>query len=203
MSILADNIKKRRRELKLTQEELATALGYTNRTTISKIESGKIDITLQKLRDIARVLGVTAGELAGPEGTLPDTDDLILIDNEQKIPIIGNVVCGEPVYEEEYFEGYVSTDINADFALIAHGDSMINADIKDGDIVFIKRQPIVDNGQIAVVAIDNEITMKRFYRYEKQIVLRPENPNYSEIVCTPHNEVYVYGKVVGIQRKVR
>ena len=91
-------------------------------------------------------------------------------------------------------------DINADFCLTAKGDSMINARIQDGDIVFIKEMPMVDNGEIAAVIIDDEATLKRVYYYpeKNKLVLQAENPKYEPWVYVNEelNEIRILGKAV-------
>ena len=126
----------------------------------------------------------------------------------QSLPVLGSVACGEPIFMAEEKEFYVdsTTAINADFVLIAKGDSMTGARINDGDIVFVHQQPEVENGEIAVVAIDDEATLKRFYKYSDDlIVLRAENPDYKDMVYTPedHKDVRVLGKAVAFQSDVK
>ncbi len=104
----------------------------------------------------------------------------------KRFPILGQIACGNPIFAEQNYETYVdaSADIKADFCLIAQGDSMIGARIQDGDVVFIRAQDIVDNGQIAAVIIDDEATLKRWYYYpeKSKLVLTPENPAYEPLV---------------------
>lgn len=99
------------------------------------------------------------------------------------------------------------TDIKADFCLIAKGDSMINARIMDGDIVFIKKQPMVENGEIAAVAIDDEATLKRFYKDESTgtVTLVAENPAYAPMVFTASSQknVYILGKAIAFQSNIK
>ena len=118
------------------------------------------------------------------------------------LPLLGNVACGEPIFADETRETYidVDSDIDADFCLTAKGDSMINARIFDGDILFVKTQPIVDNGEIAVVLIEDEATVKRVY-YDREnniITLVPENPMYKPMryVGEQLNNIRILGKVV-------
>ena len=103
----------------------------------------------------------------------------------KKFPLLGEIACGEPIFANEDRESYimVGTDIDADFCLKAKGDSMIGARILDGDIVFIKKTDIVDNSEIAAVAVDDEVLLKRFeYSKEENILaLHSENPRYSDI----------------------
>lgn len=113
-------------------------------------------------------------------------------------------------YEKsKFYIGSVSTDnlaqievpenINCDFTLLCKGDSMINARINDGDIVYIREQPQVENGEIAAVLIDNEATLKRVYIYKDKVVLQPENTKYSPLVYSKEemNEIRILGKAVG------
>lgn len=125
-----------------------------------------------------------------------------------KLPMLGKVACGEPIFADEDRESYimVGTDIGADFCLQCQGDSMINARIHDGDIVFVKKTDIVENGEIAVVIIDDEATLKRFFYYREQnlVILKPENPKYQDIILTGEqlNQVRVIGRAVAFQSDV-
>ena len=94
-----------------------------------------------------------------------------------------------------------NNDINADFCLKAKGDSMINARIFDGDIVFIRQQPTVNNGEIAAVIIDNEATLKRVYLYDNRLELRPENPTYPVLNYEGEqlDSIRIIGKAVAFQ----
>ena len=127
---------------------------------------------------------------------------------KKKIPILGNVACGEPIFAQEEYESFMDADADADvdFCLIAKGDSMINARIFDGDIVFVIKQDMVDNGEIAVVLIDDEATVKRVY-YDREngiVTLVPENPTHKPMRYTGEqlNHIRILGKVVSGQYKV-
>lgn len=120
------------------------------------------------------------------------------------IPIVGTVACGNPIYAEENILEYISVnaDDNVDFALYAQGDSMNNCKIDDGDTVFIRQQPIVENGELALVLIDDTATIKRFYDYGDKIVLRPDstNPEHKEQIYNKSEyNLYVQGKVIFIK----
>lgn len=136
-----------------------------------------------------------------------DFDNLYKID-KIKLPMLGTIACGEPIFTDEDRESYVmvGTEIRADFCLKCQGDSMINARIHDGDIVFIRKQDIVDNGEIVAVIIDDEATLKRFYYYKEQnmVILRPENSKYKDIILTGEQleRVKVLGKAVAFQSDV-
>ena len=122
--------------------------------------------------------------------------------------MLGNVACGEPIFANEEHETYIEADADvlADFCLTAKGDSMINARIFDGDILFVKSQDTVDDGEIAVVLIDNEATVKRVY-YDKEnniITLVPENPTHKPLRYTGEqlNQIRILGKVISGQYSV-
>ena len=126
----------------------------------------------------------------------------------RSLPMLGNVACGEPIFAEEDRDSYISVDddMDADFCLTAIGDSMINARIFDGDILFVKKCDIVDDGQIAVVLIEDEATVKRLYydRENNVITLVPENPTHKPMrfMGEQLNQIRVLGKVVSGQYKV-
>ena len=113
-----------------------------------------------------------------------------------------------PIYAEEEYESFaaVNSELDADFCLRASGDSMIGARIYDGDIVFIRSQDSVDNGEIAVVIIGEEATLKRVYYYpEKQkLVLSPENPKYEPLVFINEelDSIKIIGKAIAFQSAV-
>lgn len=125
----------------------------------------------------------------------------------KKIPLLGAVACGEPIYREEDEWIDVPEHVNADFCLKCEGDSMINARINNGDIVFIKACPQVDNGQIAAVSVDNEVTLKRVYYYpeKSKLILSPENPAFEPFVYTNEelNDIRILGRAVWFLSKVK
>lgn len=188
---IGERVKARRLELGLSVDEVADALGK-NRATIYRYESNEIEkLPTTVLEPLANVLGVSPGYLMGweHEGDVPallDAYDNISPIRLKKFPMLGEIACGEPIWCDEDKESYVMADmdINADFCLTAKGDSMINARINDGDIVFIRQMPIVDNGEIAAVIIDNEATLKRWYYYreDNKLMLVAENPKYPPLV---------------------
>lgn len=120
----------------------------------------------------------------------------------KRFPLLGEIACGEPIFADEDKESFVMADmdIRADFCLRAKGDSMINARINDGDLVFIREMPMVDNGDIAAVIIDDEATLKKVYYYpdKGKLVLYPENPDYEPFVYIGEelNTIRILGKAV-------
>ena len=207
---LYKNIKRRRQQLKMTQTDLALKMGYADKSMIAKIEKGNVDLPQSKILAFANALETTPGELMGwdYETEATETVDNIYKLDKIKLPFLGKVACGEPIFADEDRESYimVGTDIGADFCLQCQGDSMINARIHDGDIVFVKKTDIVENGEIAVVIIDDEATLKRFFYYREQnlVILKPENPKYQDIILTGEQltQVRVIGKAVAFQSDV-
>lgn len=207
---LYKNIKRRRQQLKMTQTDLALKMRYADKSMIAKIEKGNVDLPQSKILAFANALETTPGELMGwdYETEATETVDNIYKLDKIKLPFLGKVACGEPIFADEDRESYimVGTDIGADFCLQCQGDSMINARIHDGDIVFVKKTDIVENGEIAVVIIDDEATLKRFFYYREQnlVILKPENPKYQDIILTGEqlNQVRVIGRAVAFQSDV-
>lgn len=208
---MGDRIRKARLEKGLSQAELAELLGYKSRSSINKIEVEGRDIPRSSIVKFAQVLGVTPSYLMGWEEETSETDALEVLmekyDNIKPVklkrfPLLGEIACGEPIFAQEDRESCVMADmdINADFCLTAKGDSMINARINDGDIVFIKEMSMVDNGDIAAVIIDDEATLKKVYYYpdKGKLVLYPENPNYEPFIYVGEelNTIRILGKAV-------
>lgn len=206
MSDVGNLILKRRKELGLTLEEVGNAVGV-GKSTVKKWETGLIsNMRRDKIALLAKVLQIEPTNLIGD-----NTSDLFSqFDNispiqTQRLPLLGEIACGEPIFCDEDRESYVEvgTNIRADFCLRAKGDSMINARICDGDIVFIRQQPMVENGDIAAVVIDNEATLKRVY-FDKEngkLVLQAENPKYSPLVYIGEelNTIHILGKAIAFE----
>lgn len=203
-----ENIKALREQLGLSQEDLARKVGYTDRSSIAKIEAGRVDLSQSKISAFAAALGVTPAQLMGISTFGEDfPDNIIPLPEMRKIPLIGSIACGAPTLAEEHIEEYIDIpkNIHADFALTCKGDSMINARIFDGDIVYIRQQDTVDNGQIAAVLIDGDATLKRVKLLADRIILEPENPLYDPLVYRGEemNEVRILGKAVAFTSAVR
>lgn len=204
MSSIYERIKQRRNELGLTVEELANKMGYKDKSSISKIENGKADIPTSKVVAFAKALETTTAYLLGadiPVSSIPPGFEPL--PKMVKRPLVGSIACGEPITAEENIEDYVDVpeDAKCDFCLRCKGDSMIDAGIHDGDIVYIHIQPEVENGQIAAVRIDGEATLKRVFWDEQQQVLQlaPCNPSMPPMIFTGPvlDTVHVEGKAVG------
>lgn len=179
----------------------------TSRQTIHRYENGTIsNIPPEKIEGLARALGTTPSELMGwsDDTAIANTYPI----SKRRLPMLGEIACGEPIYATEERESYcmVGDGIDADFCLKAHGDSMIGARIYDGDIVFIRSQSTVENGEIAAVIIGDEATLKRIYYYpgEGKLILSPENPRYAPLVYVGGEleSIRIIGKAVAFQSRI-
>ena len=132
-----------------------------------------MDYLTGKTTEIKRFDSISSFDYSSIPGIMPPPKTV-------KRPRLGAIACGEPILAEENFDGYddVPEAIPCDFTLVCEGDSMINARIHDGDIVYIKQQPTVENGQIAAIMIDGETTLKRVYIDGDRLTTLPENPAY-------------------------
>lgn len=192
-----------------TIKPIAEATGVRfEKNDLSQYVSGKVEPSQPKLTVLSKALGVSETWLMG-------YDDLDAIINRhpdlhpfrkiRSVPILGTIACGTPIWAEENFEGYVGIDpmhMDGEFALICKGDSMVDAEIHDGDLVLMKKVPDVEDGEIAAVLIDNEATLKRVYKKENLLVLQPCNRNYSPIVYSydeaEDNGIQIIGECVGV-----
>lgn len=187
------NLKKFRTAKGVSQATVAKELGIS-RQTYNNYELGKRQADYETLLKLAEYFETTVEELItdrqknapDPITTLTDRYDNIFPVKLKRFPMLGEIACGEPIFACEDRENFVMADmdIRADFCLRAKGDSMVGARINDGDIVFIRQMPIVDNGEIAAVIINDEATLKRVYYYPEKakLILSPENPKYEPFV---------------------
>ena len=216
MSTIGSRIRNRREELGLSQDELGKRLGYKSRSSINKIELDQRNLTQSKIKAIAEALETTPAYIMGwdePDQKL-DKENLKFFDNlfpieTKKFPLIGNIACGKTILADEQFEAYIEAgaNIKADFCLRAKGDSMIGARIYDGDIVFIRKQEMVDDGEIAAVLIDDEATLKRVYYDQESNVIQlfAENPQYKTMRFAGEelDHIRILGKAVALQTDIK
>lgn len=192
----------------LTQSELSRLSGVS-KSSISHYLKGDWTAKQDSIYAIAQATSVDEAWLMGydvpiskhaslniPEGFEP-------LPKLSQVPLIGSIACGQPVTAEENIEDIVSVPSkwHADFTLHCKGDSM-EPRIHDGDLVAIRKQPIVENGEIAAVRIDCEATLKHVYLYPDRMVLQPENQAYAPIVLVGDemDTVQIEGKAVGLCR---
>jgi len=199
METIGERIKRLRKKRGLSADEVAKAL-EKNRSTYYRYESDEIEnMPISVLPKLAKVLGTTEAYILTGKN-----DDAL---RTKRIPILGAVAAGEPILATESYEDYVELGddgVRVDFCLRVKGDSMRDARIMDGDLVFVRRQPTVQNGEIAVVLIDDEVTLKRVYTTEKGVILKPENPAYEPMFFSHEDfrQVRILGKAVAFQSKL-
>ena len=201
---LSSRIRQRREQLGLSQEELAARMGYRSKSSITKLEKGINDLPRAKLEELAAALDTTPAWLMGlvdlpfpPPGFEP-------LPEMVRVPLVGSIACGTPITAEQNIECYIGVPAawHADFALTCHGSSMAPT-ICDGDIVCIRRQPEVEQGEIAAVRIGEEATLKHFHRQGETVMLLADNA----AVCPPMvfagpqlEEIQIEGRAVGFCR---
>lgn len=211
MKTLGERIRDLRKQAGYTQSEFIDILKKeynlkADRVMLSKWECSKQCPHIETLKCIANALGVSLDYLNGieekPKAIIKNITQL----HETQMPMYGNIACGSPIecntdFDIETLSGNV---VNGDFCVVAKGDSMINARIFEGDIVTIRRQSVVENGEIAAVVIGDEATLKRVYYIENGIMLVPENPAYKPMVFTGEEcqNVIVLGKAVSMQTRL-
>ena len=206
-----DKIKFNREKLGYTLEELSKLVGVSA-PTIQRYESGEIkNVRRHKISKLAKALNISPAYLMGWEDEnsdpiLENIPGIITPVKLKKIPILGTIACGKPILAEENYDGYFMIDENlpySDFVLRAKGDSMIDANIHEGDLVFFRKQNDVDNGTIAAVLIDDEATLKRVNKSNDTLILQPCNTNYNPIIInkSDNKKVLILGQMVGVYSK--
>ena len=206
-----DVLRQLRRERGLSQEELA-ALLHTTKQVISRYETKQRVPRLSVVADYARRLGLPLSSLTGEEPALPA--GALPIGGRRRVPVLGAVACGEPIFSpgDGTESVTVEDDIACDFALIAEGDSMTGDRIHSGDVVYIRSTDHVDDGEIAAVALDNELTLKHVRRLrgpDGSVVftqLLPSNPAFAPIDVGGEGEtrcVRILGKAVAVRFSLR
>lgn len=213
---MAKRIKDLRTFQGMTLEQVAEKVGV-GKSTVRKWETGLIaNMRRDKIAALADALNTSPMYLMGWSDEINPAPalDLSKFDNIypvklKKFPLLGEIACGKPIFANEDRESYIlaGSDIHADFCLRAKGDSMINARILDGDIVFIRKQDMVDNGEIAAVAIGDDVTLKRVVYYPEQnlLILKAENSKYQDMIYAQDQleQVYILGKAIAFQSDVK
>ncbi len=196
---IGDYIKKLRTENGYSQEELGKMLGV-QRAAVQKWECGTVkNLKRDTIKKLSEIFNVPTSYFIDDEYL--SYNNIIALPKMNKIPLIGTIACGTPILATENLDGEVTVpeNINADFALRCKGDSMIDARIHNGDIVYIRQQPTVENGEIAAILIDEEATLKRVYISDNTITLVACNPKYQPFVYTGEqlDQIRILGKAVG------
>jgi repressor LexA len=186
------------KKLDLTQTEFAREMGYPE-TTVSNWFNKNTYPRPDKIQEMANYFGVRRTDLTENNEVQQEP-----LKNAKSIPIIGTIAAGTPILAEENIIDYFLIDsrVHADFGLTVKGESMINANIFDGDIVFIRQQPDLENGEIGAILLENEATLKRFSKTNDSVILQAENPNMTDWprVYTDGN-IRILGKLVGVYSK--
>ena len=204
-----ERMKQRRKEIGFSAEKVAERLGVSP-ATIYRYEKGDIEkVPVDSLSELAKILQTTPAYLMGweeqPAPQKPIPPGFRPLPEMVQVPLIGTIACGTPITAEEHIEriGCVPAKWRATFTLTCEGSSM-EPKIHDGDLVAIRSQPTVENGEVAAVRINGEATLKRVYLHENFIELRAENPDYTSIILTKEemNTVTIEGKAVGLCRDI-
>ena len=207
MPTIGSRIRSRREEPGLSQEELGNKLGYKSRSSINKIELDQRNLTQSKIKAIADALSTTPAYIMGWESKdqppIPTSPNIHPLPAMKQWKVLGGTACGQPLFKPlEDASVLAPADIDADFVFQCVGDSMINARIFDGDIVFIKEDEVPD-GQIGVVRIGEEYTLKRIYHGTDYLELRSENPMYPPIIIRGEQEnAEIVGRAVQFLSRV-
>lgn len=186
----------------LTTYALAEAV-YLAPATISRYANAKMEPKRSTVEVLAKYFNVNPAWLMGN-----DVEKRINGTKYKRVPILGQIAAGQPISAIENIEGYefVSQHEGVGFCLRVKGDSMIGARIFDGDIVFIREQGDVENGEIAAIIIDNEVaTLKRVYKQNGAITLHSENPTIPDMRFTPRDrkQIRIIGKVKYVKFEAR
>lgn len=212
MTKFSERLRQLRTARDMSQMDFAKIIGMS-KSSINMYERGEREPGLETLEKIADFFNVDMDYLLGKTDVVNKAiwdgmpSNIIPMPEMRKIPLLGRIACGAPILAEEHIEEYIDIpkNIHADFALTCQGDSMINARIFDGDIVYIRQQDTVEPGEIAAVLIDNDATLKRIRIFEDHISLEPENPQYRPIVLWGEdmNTVRILGKAIAFTSAVR
>ena len=204
---VGERIRHFRRKCGYSMERVGEEIGVS-RQTVHRYESGVIEnIPRAKVERMAHLFGTTAAVLLGYEDPLFSIDGILPV-TTRRLPVLGEIACGEPLYADERIESYAVPEegVSADFCLRARGDSMTGARIYDGDLVFVRACSSVDNGEIAAVIIGDEATLKRVYYYpeREKLVLLPENTAYEPLVYLGEEleDIRIIGKAVAFQSRL-
>ncbi len=185
---------RRLRELMARSKETTYTLAqrlHMHPGTVSRYANGRMTPKVPTVEMLARVFKVDPAWLMGGDGPMeeePAIDGAFPVNPTHQIPLLGQIAAGLPIYAEENIEGWLWTDRNHGaeyFGLRVRGDSMNAAGIGDGDIVIVRKQDLVEPGDIAVVLVDECATVKRYRIEGETVILTPQSTN-------PANQVQFY-----------
>ena len=206
--ILSRNLRRLMDERQIDRQKICKDLGFKY-TTFTDWYNGNKYPRIDKIEMMANYFSLLKSDLIEDktqQPALPSGASEYDLSKLHRIPVLGKIAAGLPLYADENVEGYTYTELNGGaeyFALRVTGDSMNALRINEGDIVIVRRQPEVENGEVAVVLVDGEnATLKRFYQTESSITLMPQstNPTHVPQVYDPaKTRVDVLGKVVKVE----
>lgn len=217
MATFRDRLEEALRLRDLSPAELSRLSGV-NEGAISQYRNGAYKASQRSLEKLSNALQVSIPWLMGADVPMENPSvhpaavhslpNVFPLPKMAKVPIVGQIACGSPILAEQNIEGYAQApdDLQADFVLVCKGDSMIGARICDGDYVFIRIQPDVEDGEIAAVLIEDEATLKRVYKIGRsRLELRAENPAFPPLRFEGEelNNIRIMGKAVYFTSKVR
>ncbi|MEF9879558.1 MAG: XRE family transcriptional regulator [Clostridia bacterium] len=201
---MGHRMKERRKALGMSAETLAARLGLSA-ATIYRYEKGDIEkLPGNLLEPLASILSTTPAELMGWESPYQGMEGILPV-FRKKIPLLGEIAAGQPIFAQEDYNTSVTCneDVPCDFALRVKGDSM-NPRLFDNDVVFIRSQPDVHDGQIAAVMVDDSATLKHVYHIAGGVQLVSDNADYAPMTFTAHNSesISILGLAVAYQRRL-
>lgn len=206
--VLSRNLRRMMDERQVDRQQICKDLDFKY-TTFTDWYNGKKYPRIDKIEQMANYFGIRKSDLieeSKQEDALPSGAFAYDISKLHRIPVLGQIAAGLPLYAEENIEGYTYTDLNGGaeyFALRVKGDSMNALRINEGDIVIVRRQSDVENGEVAVVLIDGDsATLKRFYRTDSAITLMPQSTNAEhqpQVYDPAKTRIDILGKVVKVE----
>ncbi len=203
-SFFSSNLKHLRTSNGMEQRELAETLGFKSSSAVSEWEKGVREPSVVVISKIAEIFRVSISDIMEKDLSSARFSNISNNSSSNQIPLLGTIAAGSPILAEQNIEDYFNLDkkIKADFCLRIKGDSMINVNILDGDIVFIKKQDDLEDGQIGAVLVDDSATLKRFYRENGSVILQSENSTYKPMVISK-GDVKILGKMVASLRQYK
>ena len=193
--MFSENLRYLRKQAQHSQEYLAKQLNYKSFTTIQKWEDGTSKPSYAVIAKIANIYNVSVNDMMEKDLTI----------QIPTVPILGTVRGGEPIYAQQQIQGYEPVEpqetTNGEyFYLEVVGDSMKDDRILPGDILYVRKQNTLNNGEIGIVLVDDEATVKRVYFKNNTLILQPSNDNYQPSVFDeqqlPQHLVQILGKVI-------
>lgn len=210
---MASNIKRLRESHGMSQAEFGNIAGTDK--AVSTWETGKKEPRMGTIQKLADYFGIRKIDIIEEPCSEPSKIPAGFepIPSYHMVPVIGNIACGTQILAKENIDGCEPCPdfVHADFCLRCHGDSMIGAEIHDGDIVFVRKQPEVENGQIAAVQVEGiaddgyHSTLKRFYRFDDTVTLMAENSTFPPMTFHKEeiNRIHIAGHAVYCLSKIK